>query len=83
MPAILDAPEVLDYEEHDLSEAQPQLRPARAGFWRTLVQYLRRQSVHRGRYTPSSHRSMHTGETPVDLLARQYPTLCIQAYAGI
>lgn len=60
MPAILDAPEVLDYEEHDLSEAQPQLRPARAGFWRTLVQYLGRQSVHRGRYTPSSHRSMHT-----------------------
>ena len=47
MPAILDAPEVLDYEAHDLSEAQPRLRPARAGFWHTLVQYLRRQSVHR------------------------------------
>ena len=47
MPAVLDAPEVMDYEVHDLPEAQPRLRPARAGFWQTVVQYMRRQSVHR------------------------------------
>ena len=83
MQAVLDAPETVDYEVHDLPEAQPRIRPDHAGFWQTVVQYLRRHRVHRGRYTPSSHRSVHACEAPIDLLARQYPTLCIQAYAGI
>ena len=83
MPAVLDAPEVLDYEAHDLTAAQPRVRPARAGFWRTLVHYIRRPRVHRFHRTPSFPRSVHTFEAPADLLARQYPTLFIQAYAGI
>ena len=83
MQSVLDAPEALDSEVHDLPEAQPRIRPDHAGFWQRVVQYLRRHRVHRGRYTPSSHRSVHPCEAPVDLLARQYPTLCIQAYAGI
>lgn len=82
MPAVLDAPEAMVSEAHDLPEAQPRLRPDHAGFWQTVVQYMRRHRVHWGHHTPYSHRSVHTCEAPVDLLARQYPTLYIQAYAG-
>ena len=35
MPAVLDTPEVMDYETYDLPEAHPQVRPARTGFWQT------------------------------------------------
>ena len=83
MPAVLDTPEVMDYESYDLPEAHPQVRPDRAGFLQMVMQSMRRQRVRRVRYTPSCHRSMHTCEAPADLLARQYPTLFIQAYAGI
>ena len=83
MPAVVDAPEVMDYEIHDLPEAQPRVRPNRGGFWYTVAQYMRRPSVRRFHRTPSFPRSVHTCEGPADLLARQYPTLCIQAYAGI
>jgi hypothetical protein len=89
MAAVLDVPEAVDYETHACDEADalreipPQRRPVRAGFWRTLVQYMRRYNAHRAPRTPSSHRSVHTCEAPADLLARQYPTLYIQAYAGI
>lgn len=49
----------------------------RPGFWRTVVPYVT------GHRTPSSSCvSRHQMETPADLLARQYPTLFIQAYAG-
>ena len=83
MPAVIDAPEVVDYKEHDLHEAQPQVRPARAGFWHTLVQYMRRHRAHRLQRTPSSpHGSVHTFELPVDAWARRYPALYIQAFAG-
>jgi hypothetical protein len=83
MPAILDAPAVIDYEEHNLSEAQPQVRPARAGLWQMVMQYVRQHRVRRFHRTPSSSCSVNTCEGPADLLARQYPGLCIQAYAGI
>jgi hypothetical protein len=89
MAAVLDAPETVDYAVdtihtadalHDLAS---QRRPVRPGFWRMLVQSLRRSTAHRAPRTLSYYRSVHTCEAPVDLLARQYPTLCIQAYAGI
>jgi hypothetical protein len=83
MPAMLDAPEVLDYEAHDLTAAQPRVCPDRAGFWRTVGQYMRRQSVRRCYRPLSSPRSVNTFEGPADLLARQYPTLFIQACAGV
>jgi hypothetical protein len=83
MPAVLDAPAVLDYEAHDLTAAQPRVRPDRVGLWRTVVQSLMRPRVHRCHRPPSSPRSVHTYVAPADLLARQYPTLFIQAYAGI
>ena len=83
MPAVLDAPEVMDFEAHDLFATQPRVRPDRAGFWQTVAQYMRRTRVHRFHRTSSFPRSVHTCEAPADLLARQYPTLFIQAYAGI
>ena len=83
MPAVLDTPEVMDYETYDLPEAQPRVRPDCAGFWQTVAQYMRRPRVHRFHRTPSSRLPAHKFEAPADLLARQYPTLFIQAYAGI
>jgi hypothetical protein len=83
MPAVLDTPEVMDYETYDLPEAQPQVRPDRTGFWYTIVQYVRQPSVRRCHRTPSSRLPVHQFEAPADRLARQYPTLFIQAYAGI
>ena len=74
MPAVLDAPEVVDYAAHGLYAAQPQVRPDRTGFWRTLVHYIRRQSVRRCHRMSSSRLRVHTCEAPADLLARQYPT---------
>jgi hypothetical protein len=90
MPAVMDTPEIVEheehalYEDHDLHEEQPQVRVARSGFWRTVVQYTRRQSGHRRHRTPSSsHGSLHPIEMPADMLARQYPSLYIRAYAGV
>ena len=90
MPAVIDTPEVVEYEEHalyeghDLYKKQPQVHVARPGFWRTVVAYVRRQRVHRLHRTPSSpHGSLHPIETPADLLARQSPNLYIRAYAGV
>ena len=90
MPAMMDTPEIVEHEEHALYEAhdlhadQPQGRGARSGFWHTVLQYVKRHSVHTPHGTPSSsHGSLHPMETPADLLARQYPSLYIRAYADV
>ena len=84
MPAVIDTPEVVEHEAHDCSTEQPQSHVARSGFWRTVGQYLRRQSVHRlYRTRPASHGSLYPIEMPADMLARQYPGLYLQASAGI
>ena len=83
MPSVIDIPAIVKHEEHAFYEEQPRVRPDRAGFWHTVVQYMRRHRVRGVRHTPSCPRAVHTCEAPIDLLARQYPTLYIQAYAGI
>ena len=84
MPSVIDAPEMVEQEEHTLYEEHPQVRVARAGFWRTVVQYMKRQSAHRRHRTPSSsHGSLHPIEMPMERLAREYPTLYIQGFCGI
>ena len=89
MVAVLDTPETIDHEVDTIAEAHAlrdipvQRRPARAGFWRTLLQYMRRYTAYRVPRMPSSYRSGYMCEAPVDLLARQYPTLYIQGYARI
>jgi hypothetical protein len=84
MPAVIDTLEVVEHEAHDFSTEQPQIHVARSGFWHTMGQYLRRQSVHRlYRTRPASHGLRHPIEMPADILARQYPGLYLQASAGI
>ena len=78
MPAVIDAPEVVEYEE------RPQVLVARSGFWHTLVQYMRRHKVHRLHSTPSSsHVSVHPFEMPMERLAREYPTLYLRVFTGL
>jgi hypothetical protein len=84
MPSVIDTPEIVEHEEHILYEAHPQVRVARSAFWRTVVQYMKRHKVHTPHGRPSSsHGSLHPIEMPADLLARQYPSLYIQTYAGV
>lgn len=90
MPSVIDVPERVEHEEHVIYEEhavyteQLPVREAHPGFWRTVVQYLRRQRTHMLHDTPpSSHGALHPMETPADLLAREYPTLYIRAYAGV
>ena len=84
MLSVIDAPELVEQEEHDLQEEQPEVHIAHRGFWHTVMQYVRRRRVHRLHSTPfSSHVSLHPIEMPADLLARQYPSLYIRAYAGV
>ena len=90
MPAVIDTPEVVEheeyalYEEHDLHKEQPQVRVAQSGFWRTVTQYMRRHRAHTLSCTPSSYRvSLHPIEMPLERLARENPTLYIQAFYGV
>ena len=84
MPSVMDAPEVVEYEEFDLQEAQPQVRTTPHGFWQRVKQYVRRHSVHASSHTPSSsHASLHRIESPMARLAQEYPTLYLLGFCGI
>jgi hypothetical protein len=84
MLSVIDAPEVVEYEEHDIYEERPQVLVARSGFWHTLVQYMRRHRVHRLHSTPSSSQvSVHPFEMPMERLAREYPTLYLRVFTGL
>ena len=90
MPSVIDAPEIVEheehaiYEEHDIYKEQPPVRESHPGFWHRVLQYVKRDRVHTPHGTPSlSHGPLHGMETPADLLAREYPSLYIRAYAGV
>ena len=84
MPAVMDAPEIGAYKEHDLNDEQPQVRTTPRGFWHTVVAYVGRHRAHRLHGTPlASHGSRHPIETPAELLARAYPTLYVRAFCGV
>jgi len=84
MPSVIDAPAIIIHEEHTIYEAQPPVRKAHPGFWYTVLRFVKRHRVHALHGTPSSsHGSLHPMETPADLLAREYPSLYIRAYAGV
>ena len=84
MPSVMDAPEVVEHEEHDLHEERPQVLVARSGFWHTLVQYMRRHRVHTSSRTRSSGRvALRQLESPMERLARENPTLFLQGFCGI
>ena len=90
MPSVIDTPEIVEheeralYEERDLYKEHSPVREAHAGVWYTVLRFVKR---HRAP-TPhgmlsSSHGPLHGIETPADLLAREYPSLYIRAYAGV
>jgi hypothetical protein len=90
MPAIMDIPEGVEpeaqarYAEHSHHATQPQGRRARAGFWRTMMTYVRRQRAQMLHDTaPVSYGALHRLDTPADLLVQEYPSLYIRAYAGV
>ena len=90
MPSVIDAPERVEheehavYEEHAIDKEQVPVREGHPGFWNTVLQYVKRHRVHTPHGTPSSsHGSLRPIEMPADILARQYPSLYIQAYAGV
>jgi hypothetical protein len=84
MPAIIDTPEVVEYEEHILYEEQPPVCEAHSGVWRRVLQHVKQHRVHTRHGAPSSsHGPLHRIDTPEDLLARQYSALYIRAYAGV
>ena len=84
MPSVIDAPEIVEYEEYDLQEAQPKARGAHTRLWRTVMQYIKRHRVHTAHGTPSSrHGSPHPIEMPIERLAREHPTLFLRVYTGL
>jgi hypothetical protein len=77
MPSVLDTPARLnDVDLHALPSEQP-------GFWRSLVQSLVWPHAQRSPRTPRSCAITHPQkmETAVELWARQYPDLYLQAVA--
>ena len=88
MPAVLDAPERIEYVEthaltpHGLTIEQPQPRGTRPGFWRTLAHGITKHLTltPRVRQTPSCSMS-RPFEVPMDRFVREYPSLSILALA--
>ena len=90
MPAVIDAPEILEHkehdldEEHDLQEEPPKGRGTHAGFWRAVGQYMRRHRARHACHTrSSSHGTYHPIEMPLERLAREHPALYLRAVSGV
>ena len=84
MPSVIHAPAIVAHDAHTIDAAQPPVRGAHSGFWHTVLQYVTRHRVSTPHGTSSSaHGPLHGFETPADLLAREYPSLYIRAYAGV
>ena len=84
MPAVMDAPEIVEQKEHALQEEPPQARGAHAGFWHVVMASVRRQSVHRLQRTSSSDRSaLRQLESPMARLAQEHPMLYLLGFFGM
>ena len=84
MPAVIDAPEVVEYEEQDFLEDQPQVRAAHPGFWHTVGEYVRRRRVHWLQRTSSSdHSTLHPMASPMARLAQEHPMLYLLGFFGM
>ena len=84
MPSVIDAPEVVEREEHNHHEEQPNARTAKEGFWHTVWQYVRGHRVHMASRTRSSALSaLRQMESPMARLAQEQPTLYLQGFLGI
>jgi hypothetical protein len=68
MPSVIDAPEIVEHEEHTIYKEQLPVRESHPGFWHTVQQYVKRHRVHTPHGTSSSsHGPLHRMETPADL----------------
>jgi len=84
MASIMHDPEVVAYEACTLSGEQPPAHAAYLGFWRMMVQYVRRNSTHRLQRTSSSSPvSRHPIEMPMERLAREHLTLYLRVFTGL
>jgi hypothetical protein len=84
MPAVIDAPEVVEHDRHDFYEEQPRVYVTRAGFWRTVVQYVRQHRARNSSRTrSSSHLSLHQIALPMARVAQEHPALYLQGFCGI
>jgi hypothetical protein len=91
MPSVLTPATLIDYidvhddyiDVHDLPTTPSRARGARRGFWRTLVQHVAWPRVRKTYRRPQPYAISHRLETPIELLARQYPTLYLQACLGV
>jgi hypothetical protein len=83
MPLVIDAPEIV-VQVHDRHAEPPQTRASQRGFWHTLVQYVRRSVAQSPRSTqPLCTVPCQRIETPIERLARQYPSLYLEAFRGV
>jgi hypothetical protein len=84
MSTVIDTPEleIEHVETYDLTIEMPQTRSARPGFWRSLAQgvatYLT-PTPHERRAPSCSAR--RPGETPLDWLVREHPSLSVYVLA--
>jgi len=84
MAGVMNDPEVVACEECTLYAEPPPAHTAYLGFWHTVVQYVRRQSVRRLRSTSSSSPvSRHPMEMPMERLAREHLTLYLRVFTGL
>ena len=85
MPVVIETPERRgDAETHDLTRERSQTHHARPGCWRTLAHGITPYLIPTPRewQVPSCH-GRRPFETPMDRLAREYPSLAIYALAII
>jgi hypothetical protein len=84
MPAVIDTPE-LEIEHvatDDLIIETPQTRRARPGFWRSLVHGIATYLTPMPReWQPPSCSARRPGETHLDRLVREHPSLSVYVLA--
>ena|SRR5882672_7915209 len=84
MPSVIDAPEVVEHGHNDLYEEQPRVYGTRAGFWGTVVQYVRQHRIHMpSRIGSSGYNVRHHLESPMAHVAQEHPMLYLQGFWGI
>lgn len=84
MSAIVDTPEleIEHVETYDLTIETPQTRRARPGFWRSLAHRITTYLIPTPRERQAlSYSALRSGETPLDRLVREHPSLSVYVLA--
>ena len=84
MPSVLTTSTLIDHIDiYDFPTTPPRARGAQQGFWRTLVQRVARPRVRETSHRQHPYVVSRQLETPVELLARQYPARYLRACLGV